>query len=97
MMNRKLDSMYMEDDKENQNTSNKTINDEDLMVEMDGLKEIKSYIENVKKSNKNKKLEEENDKLLRKLAQLKKKIDSRIEKGVIADGVKKKAQVITTN
>jgi len=59
------------------------------------LKEIRKFIENLKKVKKNKKIEDENDKLLRKLAQLKKKIDNKLENTkAIADIIVKKREVV---
>ena len=64
-------------------------------VEEQGLKEIRAFIENLRKSKKNQKLVDENDKLLRRLAGLKKKIDGKLDsaKGLADVIVKKRENV----
>lgn len=90
-------------DKENINSYNNRENNKNVkesspetdQEEHYSLKEIRKFIENLKKVKKNKKIEDENDKLLRKLAQLKKKIDNKLENTkAIADIIVKKREVV---
>lgn len=79
VMNRRLETME-DNDKENynNNTNTKSNRKNEKQKEKEGLAEIREFIENVKRTKKNAKLEEENDKLLRRLAQLKKKVDEKL-------------------
>lgn len=89
-------------DKENinsyNNQNNKNVKESSPETDQEehySLKEIRKFIENLKKVKKNKKIEDENDKLLRKLAQLKKKIDNKLENTkAIADIIVKKREVV---
>jgi hypothetical protein len=94
IMSRRLENF--EDDKENCDGGNGMVGGgNEVGIEEEGLREIKGFIEGLRKAKRNQKLVDENDKLLRRLAGLKKKIDGKLDsaKGLADVIIKKRENV----